>query len=141
MSKVLIIEDELSTARPVQEALKINGIDAEIAQNGLQGLEMLKQDNYDLVLLDLKMPGLSGEEVLKEIRKADPFIDVVIYTNYSEFSDLKRLTNIGIDGYINKGATADLKELVNTIKQKLAPLDSEIIAKMMQDVPQDEDGL
>ena len=52
MSKVLIIEDELSTARPVQEALKINGIDAEIAQNGLQGLEMLKQDNYDLVLLD-----------------------------------------------------------------------------------------
>ena len=37
MSKVLIIEDELSTARPVQEALKINGIDAEIAQNGLQG--------------------------------------------------------------------------------------------------------
>ena len=53
MSKVLIIEDELSTARPVQEALKINGIDAEIAQNGLQGLEMLKQDNYDLVLLDL----------------------------------------------------------------------------------------
>lgn len=141
MSKVLIIEDELSTARPVQEALKINGIDAEIAQNGLQGLEMLKQDNYDLVLLDLKMPGLSGEEVLKEIRKADPFIDVVIYTNYSEFSDLKKLTNIGIDGYINKGATADLKELVNTIKQKLAPLDSEFIAKMMQDVPQDEDGL
>jgi DNA-binding response OmpR family regulator len=141
VSKVLIIEDELSTARPVQEALKINGIDAEIAQNGLQGLEMLKQDNYDLVLLDLKMPGLSGEEVLKEIRKADPFIDVVIYTNYSEFSDLKKLTNIGIDGYINKGATADLKELVNTIKQKLAPLDSEIIAKMMQDVPQDEDGL
>lgn len=141
MSKVLIIEDELSTARPVQEALKINGIDAEIAQNGLQGLEMLKQDNYDLVLLDLKMPGLSGEEVLKEIRKADPFIDVVIYTNYSEFSDLKKLTNIGIDGYINKGATADLKELVNTIKQKLAPLDSEIITKMMQDVPQDEDGL
>lgn len=141
MSKVLIIEDELSTARPVQEALEINGIDAEIAQNGLQGLEMLKQDNYDLVLLDLKMPGLSGEEVLKEIRKADPFIDVVIYTNYSEFSDLKKLTNIGIDGYINKGATADLKELVNTIKQKLAPLDSEIIAKMMQDVPQDEDGL
>ena len=141
MSKVLIIEDELSTARPVQEALKINGIDAEIAQNGLQGLEMLKQDNYDLVLLDLKMPGLSGEEVLKEIRKADPFIDVVIYTNYSEFSDLKKLTNIGIDGYINKGATADLKELVNTIKQKLAPLDSEIIGKMMQDVPQDEDGL
>ena len=141
MSTVLIIEDELSTARPVQEALKINGIDAEIAQNGLQGLEMLKQDNYDLVLLDLKMPGLSGEEVLKEIRKADPFIDVVIYTNYSEFSDLKKLTNIGIDGYINKGATADLKELINTIKQKLAPLDSEIIAKMMQDVPQDEDGL
>ena len=54
---------------------------------------------------------------------------------------MKKLTNIGIDGYINKGATADLKELVNTIKQKLAPLDSEIIAKMMQDVPQDEDGL
>lgn len=81
------------------------------------------------------MPGMSGEEVLSEIRKQDPFIDVIIYTNYSDFADIKKLTNIGIDGYINKGPKTDLKELLNAIKGKLAPLNDETIATLLKDIP------
>ncbi len=68
-----------------------------------------RQDNkensekYDLILLDLKMPGMQGDEVLREIRRTDPYIYVVVYTNYTEYRDLKKLVNIGIDKYINKG--------------------------------------
>ena len=103
MNRVLIIEDELMTAETVKEALKLNEISADIAEDGVKGLELVKKNDYDLILLDLKMPKLSGEEVLKEIRKIRPYVFVIIYTNFSEFADIKALANIGIDGYVNKG--------------------------------------
>lgn len=139
MSKVLIIEDELNTAKPVQEALALESIQADIAPDGTKGLAMFLAGDYDLVLLDLKMPGMSGEEVLTAIRKEDPFVDIIIYTNYTEFEDIKKLTNIGIDGYINKGPGADLMTLIEAIKEKLAPLSDDMIDYLLDNVPEDED--
>ena len=139
MNRVLIIEDETATAEAVKEALALDDISADIASDGESGLEKLKSNNYDLILLDLKMPGLSGDEVLSEIRKQDPFIDVIIYTNYTEFADIKKLANIGIDGYINKGPKADLAELISAIKEKLAPLNDETISALLKDIPNAEE--
>ena len=139
MNRVLIIEDEIVTAEAVKEALALENISADIASDGKSGLEKFVSHNYDLILLDLKMPGLSGDEVLSEIRKRDPFIDVIIYTNYMDFADIKKLTNIGIEGYINKGSKADLSELINVIKAKLAPLDDEIISALLKDIPNAEE--
>lgn len=139
MNKVLIIEDEIYTAKPVQEALALESIQADIATDGHSGLTKFAAGDYDLVLLDLKMPGMSGEEVLSAIRKEDPFVDVIIYTNYSEFEDIKKLTNIGIDGYINKGAGADLDALVVAIKNKLAPLNDNVVESLLNNVPTSED--
>ena len=69
MSRILIIEDERATAAAVKEALEMDGIWADIASNGGEGLELFREREYDLILLDLKLPGLSGEEVLSDIRK------------------------------------------------------------------------
>lgn len=135
MSLVLIIEDEPATAAPVKEALEIEGIQADIASNGIVGLELFRKKAYDLILLDLKLPGLSGEEVLGTIRKENPFVIVIVYTNYSDFADIKKLTNIGIDGYINKGPEADLNELIDMIKSKLAPLDGDAIDVLFREIP------
>ena len=139
MNRVIIIEDEIVTAEAVKEALALENISADIASDGKSGLEKFVSHNYDLILLDLKMPGLSGDEVLSEIRKRDPFIDVIIYTNYMDFADIKKLTNIGIEGYINKGPKADLSELISVIKAKLAPLDDEIISALLKDIPNAEE--
>ncbi len=139
MNRVLIIEDEIVTAEAVKEALALENISADIASDGKSGLEKFVSHNYDLILLDLKMPGLSGDEVLSEIRKRDPFIDVIIYTNYMDFADIKKLTNIGIEGYINKGPKADLSELISVIKAKFAPLDDEIISALLKDIPNAEE--
>lgn len=139
MNRVLIIEDEIVTAEAVKEALALDDISADIASDGKIGLEKFISNNYDLILLDLKMPGLSGDEVLSEIRKHDPFIDVIIYTNYTDFADIKKLANIGIEGYINKGPKADLSELISSIKEKLAPLNDETISALLKDVPNAEE--
>lgn len=125
MNRILIIEDEKMTAEAVKEALELNGMSAEIAEDGIRGIEMVKETEYDLILLDLKMPKLSGEDVLKEVRKIRPYVLVIIYTNFSEFADIKALANIGIDGYVNKGPDADLEELVEMIKAKLEPFSEE----------------
>lgn len=132
MNKVLIIEDELMTATAVKEALELNGMEAEVAADGIKGLDLIKKNDYDLILLDLKMPKLSGEEVLKEIRKIRPYVFVIIYTNFSEFADIKALANIGIDGYVNKGPDSDLKELVNGIKEKLEPFSIDDMEAIME---------
>lgn len=137
MNRVLIIEDEFDTALPVKEGLALENVEADIAKDGEEGLKMFEASNYDLVLLDLKMPGLDGEKVLTEIRKLDPFVDVIIYTNYSEFADIKRLTNIGIQGYINKGPEANLPELIESIMSKIAPMNEEDIAKLIKVTPND----
>lgn len=139
MNRVLIVEDEIVTAEAVKEALALDDISADIASDGKSGLEKFTSSNYDLILLDLKMPGLSGDEVLSEIRKQDPFIDVIIYTNYTDFADIKKLANIGIEGYINKGPKADLSELISAIKEKLAPLDDETISALLKDIPNTEE--
>ena len=139
MNRVLIVEDEIVTAEAVKEALALDDISADIASDGKSGLEKFTSSNYDLILLDLKMPGLFGDEVLSEIRKQDPFIDVIIYTNYTDFADIKKLANIGIEGYINKGPKADLSELISAIKEKLAPLNDETISALLKDVPNAEE--
>lgn len=139
MNRILIIEDELETANTVKEALALEDISADIALNGEEGLQKFEKENYDLILLDLKMPGLSGEEVLSAIRRKDPFVDVIIYTNYKDFADVKKLTNIGIEGYINKGPSADLIELLDAIKNRLAPLSDESISALLKDVPNTEE--
>ncbi len=137
MNKVLIIEDEIATARPVKEALEIEGFSVDIAEDGIQGLKMFNEKRYDLILLDLKMPKMDGYEVLKEVRKINPFIDIIIYTNNREFTNIKELTNIGIDGYIDKGPKTDLNELIDLITHKLNPLNEAQAEQLIKNTPSD----
>ena len=71
--------------------------------------------------------------MLREIRKIRPYVFVIIYTNFSEFADIKALANIGIDGYVNKGPDSDLKELVNIIKSKLEPFSIDDMGAIMEE--------
>jgi len=135
MNRVLIIEDELDTARSVREALAINSVTADIAKDGEEGIRKFNAGDYDLVLLDLRMPKMDGEQVLAEIRKVDPFVDVIVYTNFKEFADIKKLANIGIQGYVNKGPDADLNEVLSLILEKLAPLSEDDIRMLINHTP------
>lgn len=121
--KILIIEDENETSKFLSLALKKADFEVEIAETGIKGLEKLKHTKFDLIVLDLKMPEMTGDEVLKELRKIDPFIQVVVYTNYNDAPIMQKLINLGIDGFIKKGADADLWGTVEFIKSKFEPLE------------------
>ena len=68
---ILIIDDEEAMRDSCRQALSVEGNRIEVAEDGVRGLAMLERESFDLVILDLKMPGLSGMEVLKKIKEQD----------------------------------------------------------------------
>lgn len=123
MYKILLVEDNKETAEFVKQAFEIEDMSVDVAYDGQAGFEQYFKEEYDLILLDLEMPKMSGEELLIKIRNINPYIDIIVYTNYAEFGDIKKLVNLGINGYVNKGPNADLSELVAMVKSKLEPMD------------------
>ncbi|MCM1086540.1 MAG: response regulator [Muribaculaceae bacterium] len=125
MYKILLVEDDRETASFVKSGLELEGMAVDTAIDGQDGLEHFQKNEYDLVLLDLEMPRMNGEELVIKIRNINPYIDIIVYTNYSHFADIKKLVNLGINGYVNKGPEADLRELINIVKGKLEPMNED----------------
>lgn len=121
-NRVFLIEDEEKTGDMLRQALESEDIDVVWVKDGKSALEEMEKGKFDLIILDLKLPGISGDEVLEGIRKFDPYVEVVVYTNYQEPPVMTKLINLGVEGYIKKGADADLWEMVALIKNKLDPL-------------------
>ena len=133
MYKILLVEDDKETADFVKQAFEIEDISVDVAYDGQAGYEQYFKEEYDLILLDLQMPKMSGEELLVKIRNINPYIDIIVYTNYAEFGNIKKLVNLGINGYVNKGPGADLGELVTMVKSKLEPMDEDSMKVLLND--------
>lgn len=134
-NRVLLVEDEVKTAEMLKQGLESEGIEVRWVADGPAALSAMEQGNFDLVVLDLKLPGISGDQVLEEIRKFDPFIDVVVYTNYQDPPVMQKLINLGVDRYISKGSSADLWDTVDRIKSMLDPFTEEERERLLQAVP------
>jgi DNA-binding response OmpR family regulator len=130
-----LVEDEVKTAQMLSEGLKSEGIDVHCVVDGKSALAAIKEDSYDLVVLDLKLPGMSGDQVLEGIREVDPFIDVVVYTNYQDPPVMKKLINLGVDKYISKGSEADLWDTIDKIKMMLEPFSEQERDRLLDQVP------
>ena len=99
--KILIIEDELAIAEVEQAYVEREGGSAEIARDGLEGLSKFRSGNFDLVLLDLMLPGMGGVEVCREIRRISN-VPVIMVTAKSGEDDTVAGLDAGADDYIVK---------------------------------------
>ena len=97
--RILIIDDEESVRKGFSLSLEDAGYDADSAATGEEGLEKVKADQYDMILLDLKMPGMGGVNTLREIRKLYEDLPVYIITAFHAefFSELQSATSDGIE--------------------------------------------
>lgn len=136
-SEVLLVEDERKTAEMLRDALLSEGINVTWVADGPSAIARLQEAAPDLIILDLKLPGMMGEQVLEKIREIDQFVDVIVYTNYQDPPVMQKLINLGVEGYISKGAAADLWETVDKVKAILDPFSSEEREKLLQRVPKD----
>ena len=106
-TNILVIDDEESMRDSCQQTLSRSGHYVETAGNGKKGLELLKKTSYDLVILDLKMPGLSGLEVLEKIKEDDPEIVVVVITGYATIESAVEAMKKGAYDFIPKPFTPE----------------------------------
>ena len=113
--KLLVVDDEKNIRMFFKEELEEEGYQVEAASNGLEALEKLKGSSFDLVVLDIKMPGMDGIQALNEIKNLNKDQPVILCSAYGEFK--QDFSSWVSDGYVVK--SADTRELKQTIKNIL----------------------
>ncbi len=118
--KVAIVEDDIAIAQMYRIKFESEGYDVETAENGAIGLEMVDDFRPDILLLDLMMPEMNGDEMLAKLRKMDWAKDlpVIILTNMGESEAPVTLKDLGVDSYIVK-AEMTPKQVAELVKKKL----------------------
>jgi two-component system alkaline phosphatase synthesis response regulator PhoP len=99
---ILVVEDEVDLALGVRDALQHAGFQVDVAHDGKLALERLRKGRYDLVVLDLMLPGMNGLELLRELRKDRQDIRVLILTALADEEDLLEGFQAGADDYMAK---------------------------------------
>jgi two-component system, response regulator, stage 0 sporulation protein F len=93
--KILIVDDQFGIRILLNEVLHKAGYETFQAANGIQALEVLNNHSPDLVLLDMKIPGMDGIEILKRMKVVDPDIRVIIMTAYGELDMIQEAKDLG----------------------------------------------
>jgi len=119
MSKILIIEDEAAIRRVLAKILseESDSYQVEDAEDGVGGLEKIKNNDYDLVLCDIKMPKMDGVEVLEAVKKIKPEIPMVMISGHGDMETAIQTMRLGAFDYISK--PPDLNRLLNTVRNAL----------------------
>jgi len=117
MKRILIIEDDISIAEMVRDFLVVDGFDVDIEADGLKGYKKALAEKYDLVLLDLMLPNMSGYDICRSIRN-EIDVPILMVTAKGEDADKIRGLGIGADDYISKPFSPT--ELVARVKAHLA---------------------
>lgn len=100
--KLLFVDDEEELVSAVVERLEIRGIHAVGVTSGDEALQRLREESFDVVLLDVKMPGLSGLEVLRVIRRTHPDVKVVLMTGHGSAEDTELGLRLGASACLQK---------------------------------------
>jgi DNA-binding NtrC family response regulator len=112
--KVLIVDDEERFRSTMAKLLTIRGFQAVTCASGPTALECLRKDSYDVVVLDVKMPEMSGVHVLAEIKKISSDIEVIIMTGYASVDTAKEILTLGAYDYMLKPYS--IEDLVERIE-------------------------
>ncbi len=114
-SKVLLVDDEREFVQTLSERLLLREMGSAVAYDGETALSMVREDEPEVMILDLKMPGIDGMEVLKRVKKTHPLIEVIILTGHGSEADKETCLGLGAFAYLQKPVDVDL--LSETIKR------------------------
>jgi len=105
--KLLVVDDEKDFLETLAERLEIRGVDVSAASNGADAVELIEDNEFDVALIDLRMPGMSGEELLKKIKKASPLTEVIVFTGHGSLDSAVECLREGSYHYLQKPCDID----------------------------------
>lgn len=113
--KVMIVDDELDFLETIVKRLKARNIDVNGVESGYKALEILEDRNPDVIILDVKMPGMDGIETLREIKKKSPLTEVIMLTGHASVESGIQGMQLGAFDYVMKPVALD--ELLEKVRQ------------------------
>jgi len=113
--KVLLVDDEEEFVKALSERLQMRDMSSDTALNGEQALKYVDEQEPDVMVLDLKMPGIDGMEVLRRVRKAYPQVQVIMLTGHGTEKDEEEAKLLGAFAYLQKPVNLD--KLMKTMKR------------------------
>jgi len=124
--KILLVDDEKEFVETLSERMEMRDLASDIALNGEEALQMVADDAPDVMVLDLKMPGLDGMEVLRKVKKAYPDVQVIMLTGHGSEKDEEEARRLGAFEYLQKPTGVD--KIVQTIKRAFKKFDDSMVA-------------
>lgn len=121
MSKIAIIEDDVAISQMYRIKFEAEGYEVETAENGKIGLELIKDMNPDIILLDLMMPEMDGEEMLKRLRQETwgKDVKVIILTNMGESEAPSSINEMNVEAFILK-ANMTPRQVAELVKEHIS---------------------
>ncbi|KUO77419.1 MAG: two-component system response regulator [Desulfosporosinus sp. BRH_c37] len=117
MGKILVVDDQFGVRRLLFETFREDQHEVEMAANGAEALQLLIDFKPDLILMDMKMPGMNGLETLGQIRALDRQVGVIMMTAYGDTQNMEQAKDLGILYYMGK--PFDLFELRERVREIL----------------------
>ena len=115
-AKILIVDDQPGIRQLLSEILKEEGYAIHNAINGMEGINKFEEIKPDVILLDMKMPGMDGIEVLDEIKKLSSDAKVIVMTAYGELEPINHARRLGAYGYVSKPFdVVNLCQIIKTV--------------------------
>jgi len=102
VSKILLVDDERDYITTLAERLEMRDMRSDVAFDGEQALSRIRAGDYDIMVLDLRMPGISGHEVLRRVRKLRPHVQVIVVSGHGNENDEELARELGAFEYLNK---------------------------------------
>ena len=120
--KIVVIDDEVEFTKTIDQFLGARGYEVHVALTGTSGVELVDYHQPDVALVDLKLPGMDGDQILQHIRRAHPKTKVIVITAYNDGGKTRnRLLSLGAFAYFDKPVSS-LRDLLNTVKRAVADL-------------------
>jgi DNA-binding NtrC family response regulator len=113
--KVLLVDDEEDFVRTMAERMEMRDLGSEVALGGEQALQMMEGEIPDVMVLDLRMPGLDGMEVLRRVKNTYPQVEVIIMTGHGSDEDEEEALRLGAFDYLRK--PVDINNLMETVRR------------------------
>ena len=102
MSRILFVDDDVSMQAAVSKLVSLLGHEVDVASDGIEGLFKFKENNYDLVITDVRMPKLDGKDFLKKVKNLDKSAVIVVLTGYGSVTSAVELLKLGAYDYLEK---------------------------------------
>lgn len=112
--KILLVDDDLKLLETISERLGLRDFEVTTASEGNQAIKAAKKGKFDVAIVDLKMPGMDGAELLKSLKKKHKFLEAIILTGHGSIDSAVECTKLGAFGYLEK--PCQFEKLVEMVK-------------------------